>query len=513
MDRRRFLQTSSLLQAALIGGGTAHTANAEVSNELSPGVGKGDNPFQHGVASGDPQSNRVILWTRVSPVTGASADIAVSWWIGSEPDKKSAVRQGEYKARAERDFTVKIDAAGLKPGTTYYFGFSTSSNKSNIGRTRTLPSKGVSQIRLAVTSCANYPQGYFNAYRDIANTDNLEAVLSLGDYLYEYGDSEYGSGAALNRVPAPGHEIVSLGDYRTRHAQYKTDDDLMAAHAAHPWIVIWDDHESANNSWSGGAQNHNPETGEGEWDVRRANAIKAYYEWMPIREVPTGLYRSFRFGELCDLVMLDTRLEGRDEQGARDDFELANKADRSLLGPIQEARFLEHLTATQAQDVQWKLVGQQVVFAPWSGPQAPFNPDSWAGYRSSRARVLDHIDQDHIENVVILTGDVHSSWGMEVPNELGDAAHAIELVAPAVSSPPLASTSEDMQKLVARALTEQSHIKYADGLNNGYLVVDLNTERARAEWHFTGNRTQHAEAKLGHALECKTGTNALISGA
>ena len=520
MDRRRFLQTSSLLQAALIGGGAAHSANAEVSTELSPGVAEGENPFQHGVASGDPHSNRVILWTRVSPLDGTSADIEVSWWIGNEPHKKTAIRQGDYKARAQRDFTVKIDAAGLKPGTKYYFGFSTggfgSSThgfESQVGRTRTLPNRNVSQIRLAVTSCANYPQGYFNAYRDIANTDNLDAVLSLGDYLYEYGDSEYGSGAALNRVPAPGHEIVSLGDYRTRHAQYKTDHDLMAAHATHPWIVIWDDHESANNSWSGGAQNHNRETGEGDWDVRRTNAIKAYYEWMPIREVPTGLYRSFRFGELCDLVMLDTRLEGRDEQGARDDFELANKADRSLLGPIQEARFLEHLTSTQAQKVQWKLVGQQVVFAPWSDATAAFNPDSWAGYRSSRARVLDHIAQDDIENVVILTGDVHSSWGMEVPNETGDATHAVEFVAPAVSSPPLASTSEDMQNLVARALTEQSHIKYADGLNNGYLVVDLNTERARAEWRFTGNRTRHAEAKLGHALECKTGTNALTTGA
>ncbi|NKC01674.1 MAG: alkaline phosphatase [Pseudomonadales bacterium] len=513
MDRRRFLKTSSLAHVALVGvSGCASTGGASDEVEkLSAGttVPTGQSPFQHGVASGDPLQDRVILWTRVSPSSSTDADISVDWWIGTEPTPSGVVRRGTGTARAERDFTLKIDAAGLSPDTRYFYGFTAGDFASPVGRTRTLPSHNVREVRLAVTSCANYPQGYFNAYRDIANTEDLHAVLSLGDYLYEYGNSEYGNGEALDRIPAPDHEIVSLGDYRTRHAQYKSDGDLQAAHAAHPWIVIWDDHESTNNSWSGGAQNHNPEAGEGAWDVRRDHAIMAYYEWMPIREVPTGLFRSFRFGNLADLVMLDTRLEGRDEQGGREDFDVANDSQRSLLGPIQESLFFNHLSTTQADDVRWKLVGQQVVFAPWTDGKTPFNPDSWEGYRGARARVLDHIEDEGIENVVILSGDVHSAWGMEVPDVNGEGSQAIELVAPAVSSPPLASTSEAMQNLVARALDERAHIKYADGMSNGYLTVVVDQDRTRAEWRFTGDRTERNGAVLGSVLECAAGTNTL----
>lgn len=513
MDRRHFLKTSSLAQAALIGV-TSSACEGPVSKDdlelaADATVANGQSPFQHGVASGDPLHDRIILWTRASPASNTDTDIAVDWWVGTEPMPSQALHRGSGVARPERDFTFKIDAAGLSPDTHYYYGFSTGGFESPMGRTRTLPSQAVKEVRLAVTSCANYPQGYFNAYRDIAQTEDLHAVLSLGDYLYEYGNSEYGNGEALDRIPAPDHEIVSLGDYRTRHAQYKADGDLQAAHAAHPWIVIWDDHESANNSWSGGAQNHNPEQGEGDWYVRRGHAIMAYYEWMPIREVPTGLFRSFRFGNLADLVMLDTRLQGRDEQGGREDFDLAHDPERSLLGPIQEALFFNHLSETQANGVRWKLVGQQVVFAPWTDGESPFNPDSWEGYRGSRARVLDHIDSQGIENVVILTGDVHSAWGMEIPDANGEGSHAIEFVAPAVSSPPLASTSAAMKNLVAQARNERAHVKYVDATNNGYLTVVVDQARARAEWRYTGDRTQRNTAVLGGVLECAAGANTL----
>ncbi|MEQ8692399.1 MAG: alkaline phosphatase D family protein, partial [Pseudomonadales bacterium] len=249
--------------------------------------------------------------------------------------------------------------------------------------------------------------------------------------------------------------------------------------------------------------------GEGSWEERRANAIMAYYEWMPIREVPTGLFRSFRFGNLADLVMLDTRLAGRDEQGTRDDFELATDPQRTLLGPIQEGLFLNHLSASEADQVRWKLVGQQVVFAPWTDGQSPFNADSWEGYRSARARVLDHIEQGDIQNVVILSGDVHSSWGMEVPSVKGDRSQAIELVAPAVSSPPLATLSQSLHDMVRRAPTELQHIKYAEGHQNGYLVVAVDHQEARARWHFTGDRTVRGSASTGAGLVCRAGTNRL----
>ena len=504
MDRRRFLQSSSVL--AVLSGCAASDTTVQPTAVAPP---TGRNPFLHGIASGDPLSDRVILWTRVSPSDATTTSVPVTWWIGPEPNPAKALVSGQTEAQATRDFTVKVDAAGLQPNSSYYYGFSAEGVGSMLGRTRTLPIEDVSSVRLAVTSCANHPQGYFNAYRAIAETDDLDVVLSLGDYLYEYANNDFGNGEELDRVPQPNKEIVTLADYRMRHAQYKTDPDLQAAHAAHPWIVVWDDHESTNNSWSGGAQNHNPELGEGDWSIRRDIAVKAYYEWMPIRDVPTGLFRSFRFGDLADLVMLDTRLVGRDEQGERDDFDTANDSTRTLLGPVQEKLFLDHLTSTQADAVRWKLVGQQVAFAPWSNDDQPFNADSWSGYRHSRRQVLNHIEEGEIDNVVILTGDVHSSWGMEVPDEAREESRAIELVTPAVSSPPLTSRSEAMENLMARALEEQSHIKFADGKHNGYLVVTVEAEETRADWFFTGDAKERGDAWLGKTMSCASGSNKL----
>jgi len=506
MERRLFLKSTALSGSAL--------ALAGCDSTLTKPVLIGESPFQHGVASGDPLSDRVILWTRVSPTSAAETEPkAVRWWVALNETGDSPVQEGESVARPEHDFTFKIDAQGLDPDQSYFYGFEHQGFRSPIGRTRTLPSASKQlgsddAVRLAVTSCANYPQGYFNAYRHIANTDDLNAVLSLGDYLYEYGEGEYGNGEALNRVPEPAHEILSLADYRLRHAQHKAEPDLQAAHGAHPWIVIWDDHESANDSWQDGAQNHSPE--EGDWSMRKAAAIKAYYEWMPIRELPTGLFRHFRFGQLADLVMLDTRLAGRDKQAEAKDLEAANAPNRTLLGPIQEQLFLDHLTSVSEQSVRWKVVGQQIVFAPWSNDDTLLNPDSWDGYRASRQKVLDHLQDGAIDDVIILTGDVHSAWGMNVPNKDRTESQAIELVTPAVSSPPLASASARTEELVNNATNDQPHVKYAEGLNNGYLIVDLNNDRARAEWYQTGPRTERAtNSVLDKALVSLPGSNQL----
>ena len=513
MDRRHFISSGAIASTLL---GTVAGCESTAPAGLSTNTATSNNPgkrFQHGVASGDPLMDRIILWTRCTPAESASSatSLQVEWWISTNQSGKNPVASGVASAQPIHDYCVKVDATGLSADTNYYYGFTNDGVNSRIGQTRTLPTATTDHIRLAVTSCANYPQGYFNAYRQIADTNNLHAVLCLGDYLYEYGNTEYGDGEPLNRVPEPNKEIVSLTDYRERHAQHKAESDLQDAHARHPWIVTWDDHESANNSWTGGAENHNPDKGEGAWSTRKAAAIKSYYEWMPVRELPSGLFRNFRFGNLVDLIMLDTRLEGRDEPGVRDDLANANDPERTLLGPIQEARLFDHLSAAHTEGVQWKLLGQQVVFATWSDANSVLNPDSWDGYRESRRRVLEHIDNTQLENLIILTGDVHSAWGMEVPGIDKNTSAAIELVAPAVSSPPLASASPAAEELVAKASQDQPHIKYANGLENGYLIVDLNTQRARAEWYYTGPAKQRSsEIKLGKAMESATGSNRLV---
>lgn len=284
--------------------------------------GSGIYEFLHGVASGDPLRDRVVLWTRLTPRKKTSARIPVRWEIARHADFAKIVAHGQAITGQERDFTVKVDAAGLKPNQEYFYRFRAGDVVSPIGRTRTLPQGKLDKAVLAFVSCALYPGGYFNAYDHIAKLERVDAVVELGDYYYEYGAApdDYGMnvGAKLKRIPEPPHEAITLSDYRTRHAQYKRDADLQAAHARAPWICVWDDHETANDSWTGGAENHQPAT-EGPWLTREAAALQAYYEWMPIREPQAGhsylaINRTFEFGDLASLIMVESRLIARSEQ-------------------------------------------------------------------------------------------------------------------------------------------------------------------------------------------------------
>ena len=293
---------------------------------LSGCMGAAPARFDHGVASGDPLPDRVILWTRVTPQTARSGDIPVQWQVSLDRDFGAIIASGETTTSGQRDHTVKVDAGGLEPGTSYYYRFQSGGVLSPVGLTRTLPAAGAEKIRLAFVSCSNYPQGYFNVYRELARRGDLDAVLDLGDYFYEYGVGGYADPKieAEGRTVVPGNEVVQLSDYRQRHALYKSDPDLQAVHAKHPFIAVWDDHELTNNAYWTGAENHQPDE-EGPWDERRAAAVQAYREWMPIRDPETGrrvkTYRSFDFGGLATLIMLDTRLIGRDEQlSLRDDM-------------------------------------------------------------------------------------------------------------------------------------------------------------------------------------------------
>ena len=303
-SRRDFLKRSG-----------ASTATLMVATQLLPLQAEAQSTagvFAHGVASGDPLPDRVILWTRVTPAV-VKAAIVIRYAVASDPAMTQIVLRGSAKTNPARDYTVKVDAIGLQPHTTYYYQFAAEGATSPVGRTRTLPSGTAHSLRMAVVSCSNHAYGYFNVYGRIAQRADLDLVLHLGDYLYEYGAGQYGTA----RTPEPPTEIVTLADYRQRHAQYKRDADSQAMHRQHPIVAIWDDHETANNSWRTGAQNHQPAT-EGEWDTRVAMALQAYYEWMPVRPVDTANLRMnnryYAYGDLADLIMLEERLNGRSEQ-------------------------------------------------------------------------------------------------------------------------------------------------------------------------------------------------------
>ncbi len=473
--------------------------------------------FQHGVASGDPLTTQVVLWTRVTPPAGhaAAAPVEVRWRIASDERLSSPVRTGTVRTSALRDYTVKIDATGLEPGRPYYYAFEYAGEQSPIGRTKTLPAARVERVRLASVSCANYPAGFFNVYRRLANRDDVDAVVHLGDYIYEFANGVYGDGSALGRVPTPAGEAVTLADYRARYATYRGDPDLQAAHRRHPFITVWDDHEVANNWWTGGAINH--DLLDGDWRVRKTVAIQAYLEWMPVRESGPGafhLYRQFRIGSLVDLVMLDTR-SFRDKQPANAD-EL-NDPSRTMLGAVQEAWLIERLRASQKAGTTWRLIGQQILFAPLTPPGMRVqNPDVWDGYPAARARITDALARGGITNVAVLTGDVHSSWALDIPRnrstydgKTGAGSIAVELVTPAISSPPL-FTDAALRGASSLLRLFTPHLKFLDGDNHGYVLLDVTRERVLADWYFVPTVTERTDAESKAAsFVCERGSSRL----
>ncbi|MGH8188721.1 MAG: alkaline phosphatase D family protein, partial [Steroidobacteraceae bacterium] len=443
--------------------------------------------FGHGVASGDPLHDRVILWTRVMPADPRDT-IRVNWIVASDPAMTKHRRSGRVVTDLRRDFTVKVDAAGLDPGSTYYYQFEAQGVKSPIGRTRTLPVGRIDRVRLAFASCANYPHGYFNAYARIAERNDLDVVLHLGDYLYEYQVGTYADPQlAGRRDVVPTHEIVTLADYRLRHALYKSDPDLQEAHRQHPFISIWDDHETTNNSYRDGAENHNPDKGEGEWRTRRRAAVQAYNEYMPIRSRATSddkIYQRFAIGDLADVLMLDTRLHGRDKQGelragepefAATDARIADPR-RTLLGRDQEAWLARELARSKERGQPWRILGQQVMMAPLSRTQGRTirNPDQWDGYAPSRERLFKVLRERDIRNNVVLTGDIHSSWCNELSsNPWADASAAearavgVEFVGPAVSSPGLRVDPQQAITDAERLRATSPHMKYIEMHHRG----------------------------------------------
>lgn len=478
--------------------------------------------FRHGVASGDPRADRVLLWTRVS---GGSGEVAVRWTLASNPAMTRVVARGETRTTAARDFTVKVDATGLAPATTYYYRFEALGGRSVVGRTRTLPAAGATRIRMALTSCSNYPYGYFNAYARMAERADLDLVLHVGDYIYDYHQGRYfDPDLAKDRPVDPPTEILVLADYRKRYALYRTDPDLQAVHQQHPFVCVWDDHEIANNAWKGGAENHQPD--EGDYLTRRDAAYQAYLEWLPVREPGSArqpiVYRSFALGDLADLVMLDTRLVGRDQQVDRANVLGVEDPRRSILGQAQEGWLEGELAESARAGARWQILGQQVMFAPQAPAGEPStNADSWDGYRVSRSRVFDMVERHKLANFVVLTGDVHSSWAYDLPRGLSDAydpttgrgSLGVEIVCPAVSSPTPFTPANAAERLAA-ITKARPHMKFMDGLSRGYVVVDVTRDRLQADWWLLDSvKARNPEQHFAKGLVCEAGSRHFVNAA
>ncbi|MBL1076682.1 alkaline phosphatase D family protein [Nocardia sp. 2] len=503
-------------RAALKGG----TAAVAVSL-LGAAVARAESTaFRHGVASGDPLPNAVILWTRVTPSedalpgSGAGAPVSVRWEIASDEAFGSLAASGTHTATADSDHTVKIDATGLAADRTYFYRFTALGQTSPVGRTHTAPADSATpdRLRLGVVSCANWEAGYFSAYRHLADRGDLDAIVHLGDYLYEYQRGEYGGRTGSVRWHEPAHEIVSLADYRIRHAQYKTDPDLMTLHARLPFICTWDDHETADNTWSGGAENHQPAT-EGDFGIRKAAALQAYLEWMPVRTgADRRLYRRLRFGTLAELSMLDLRSYRSEEAEAGAGWREIDSPDRTITGKDQMDWVQAGLVSAP---VTWKLIGNPVMIAPLVFPPLdpaasaafttalglprsgiPANPDQWDGYTADRTRLLRTITDNKVSDVVFLTGDIHSSWGADVP--LDAAAYpngptaGVEFVVPSITSMSIGDTIGGAPRTAAVPIEGtvkgiNRHLHYTELDSHGYGVLHVDADQAQMDWYYVAD--------------------------
>ena len=462
--------------------------------------------FKHGVASGDPLQDRVILWTRLTP--SDEARVALAWELAADRDFHEIVAAGEAFASADEDFTVRVDAEGLQPGTHYFYRFHAVGEASPVGRTKTLPGDDVTHLRFAQTSCAKYNAGYFNAYARMAEHADLDFVLHLGDYIYEAANTPPAGqtpGADIGRPFQPLHECKTLADYRTRYAQYRADPDVQAMHAALPLIATVDDHEFADGAWRGGADVHD-EGRDGPWAERLKACFRARWEWLPIRlpdpSDPQRVYRNLRIGDLAEIFLINTRTHRDQPMPAPEMHDPA----RTALGAEQRAWLFE---AFERSTTAWRLLGNPSVMATtWreglpedaklalrktklmaADSQGP-DYDQWDGYPAERAQVFRLFREHKLGNVVVLSGDIHTGMAIELaenPFDQNARAVAVEFINTSLTSQNLddkmkwgyRTKSLEYERAICEALP---HIQWCDLDSHGYNIVDVTRERVQVEY-------------------------------
>ncbi|MCT2063051.1 alkaline phosphatase D family protein [Dietzia cinnamea] len=523
LGRRSVLRAGALAGAAVGAGsltGRAASAAAAAGGPASGGAASGSAAavFRHGVASGDPMADRVILWTRVTPTeqatpgSGIGGLVVVDWEISTDPGFATIVRSGTVTTDAGRDHTVKLDCAGLAPDRWYHYRFRALGQTSRAGRTRTAPADGAmpasGRWRVGVVSCSNWEAGFFAGYRHLEARGDLDAIIELGDYIYEYGRGEYTAAAGAVRPHDPPHEIVTLADYRIRLAQYRTDPDLQSLHAHVPWICTWDDHELANNSWEHGAENHQPH--EGPFADRKAASARAYFEWMPVRpdSLRDGghLYRRLRWGSLAELSMLDLRSYRSEDPGR------FNGRATDQTGTMTGAEQFDWLARGLASSTaRWNVIGNSVMVTPVLIPPLDarttgaltellgipregitYNSDQWDGYAGERRRLFEVIRATGNRNHVFLTGDIHTSWANEVPLDAADypgaGTGAVEFVTPSITSNNINDMvglpeGNPLSQAAQGALTGVNrHVRWADLDRHGFTVVEFTSGYAHADF-------------------------------
>lgn len=537
IDRRLLLKAGTLGLGALAVPGVAQLLAAR--------------GFTHDVASGEPRQTSVMLWTRYVPGAGDAARLA--WQVSRTPDFARIAAEGEVMADSAHDFCVKPVAARLRPGEWYHYRFRDAGGRvSPVGRTKTLPDGPVSRFALGLFSCANLPFGWFNAYAHAAARRDLDLMVHVGDYLYEYQVGHYPDpGEELpGRLIQPATEIVHLADYRLRYAAYRADPDLQRLHRLFPMIAMWDDHESANDSWEGGAQNHQPDS-EGPWSARKAAAVQAYREWLPVADDAT--WESYEIGDLATLYKIETRLTARSRQftygavlrgqtsrpAALTAFRDGPWQDpaRTMMGPEQEAWLAQGLRASAARGAKWQVLAQEVVMGSaalppealsWPAPDAPertrnaiaagvdagrvglpFNLDAWDGYPAARRRLL-RSALDANANLVVLSGDSHNGWGFDL--DLDGHPAGVEFAGQSVTSSGYESevTRVAPADLARAVIARNPQLKWADTSHRGYVTLTLTPTRATGAWVLLDTIRQHTTRLAGtHAMSTMRGTNRL----
>lgn len=530
LDRRLLLKAGTLGLGALAAPGIARSAEAR--------------GFAHGVASGEPRQRSVMLWTR------NVLALQLHWQVSRTADFARIVAEGQVAPGPEHDYCVKPVATGLQPGTYYYYRFRDPLGAvSPVGRTRTLPEGRTPRFTLGVFSCANLAFGFFNAYAHAAARRDLDLLVHLGDYYYEYERGKYPSPreSLPGRILQPAGEAVALEGYRLRHAAYRSDPDLQRLHASAPMVMMWDDHETANDSWSGGAENHDPAK-EGYWEARKAAARRAWREWLPVSD---DVWESYEIGDLATLFRPETRLTARSRplefgEAIRRGEDIKESLmrfrdgpwrdpERTMMGSEQEAWLAGAFRRSAGQGTRWQLLAQQTVMGSWALPVEarawlradapeqvrrltalgaaasevglPLNLDAWDGYPAARERLL-RSALDANANLLVLSGDSHNGWAFDL--DLAGAPAGAEFAGSSVTSPGLEAYTPGVAPAEVERMIRARNpaLKWVEMRRRGYLTLTLTPRRATGEWLSLDTvRTRSTRLASRHAMSVNRGAN------